>query len=196
MDNVEHKEVYLNDQYLISETSKVFSLHNNRYLKPMLRGGYHCVEIKCNGRRNSPRIHRLMAETFIPNPNGCNVVNHIDGNRLNNHKDNLEWVTQSENVQHAIDNKLIKHNPPTRAVQQIDLSTGDIINTFDSITMASQAIGLHSSSNITTVCKGTRKSCGGYGWKYVDESVDISDTNIWKPIKIFEQYYVSILHQV
>ena len=55
-----------------------------------------------NGRRKSYQIHRLVAITYIPNPNGLPQVNHKDGNSLNNHVSNLEWVTQSENMQHGI----------------------------------------------------------------------------------------------
>lgn len=53
-------------------------------------------------------IHRLLAEAFIPNINNGNEVNHIDGNKLNNTLTNLEWVTSSENRQHAYDMGLLK----------------------------------------------------------------------------------------
>ncbi len=54
------------------------------------------------GKGTTLYVHRLVAETFLPNPNGLKEVNHIDGNRLNNCKDNLEWVSRTGNVQHAI----------------------------------------------------------------------------------------------
>lgn len=50
--------------------------------------------------------HKALAETFIPNPNNLPIINHIDGNKLNNDIDNLEWCTHSENVKHALDHNL------------------------------------------------------------------------------------------
>ena len=59
--------------------------------------------------RKSFNIHRLVAETFIPNPDNKLCVNHIDGDKYNNNVDNLEWCTHKENTAHAIDTKLLTH---------------------------------------------------------------------------------------
>ncbi|WP_039242623.1 NUMOD4 domain-containing protein [Clostridium botulinum] len=65
------------------------------------------VRLLRNGDKKDFKVHRLVANAFIPNPNNYNVVNHIDGNPLNNRVDNLEWCTQKMNVNHAIENELI-----------------------------------------------------------------------------------------
>ena len=73
--------------------------------------GYHIVNLRhCGNERLAVPIHRIVAEVFISNPDNLPVVNHKDGNKLNNTVDNLEWVTQSENVRHAVKNKLMKNH--------------------------------------------------------------------------------------
>lgn len=78
-----------------------------RILKTTLIGkGYMCVCLRRNGKSDHLYVHRLVAESFIPNPNGYKVVNHIDGDKLNNSVDNLEWCSYAENNQHAYDTGL------------------------------------------------------------------------------------------
>ncbi len=63
--------------------------------------GYHYMAFREDGKQKNFYIHRLVAETFIPNPDGKPFVNHIDGDKSNNSADNLEWVTVTENNRHA-----------------------------------------------------------------------------------------------
>lgn len=67
---------------------------------------YKQVSLWKNNKGTSLYVHRLVAEAFIPNPSNKPEVNHIDGNRQNNHVSNLEWVTSKENSQHAINTGL------------------------------------------------------------------------------------------
>lgn len=73
-----------------------------RVLKPSLCGdGYECVTLSHNQKHKKFLVHRLVAAAFIPNPHSKPEVNHKDGDKTNNHVDNLEWVTRSENEVHA-----------------------------------------------------------------------------------------------
>ena len=105
--------------YQISDSGEVRSLpryfknHSKlqflqgRILKPCICGkGYYRVCLCKDGVVHEVYIHRLVAEHYINNTNNCAVVNHIDGNKLNNKVDNLEWLTYSQNNQHAYDTSL------------------------------------------------------------------------------------------
>lgn len=75
--------------------------------KPILnRKGYYIFQLRKNNKYVSKELHRLLAETFIDNPNNLRCVNHIDGNKTNNSISNLEWVSHSENLLHAYKNGL------------------------------------------------------------------------------------------
>ncbi len=96
------------ESYFVSEYGDVFSTKRNKYLTKSFNNGYAKVIIKVNGVCNNKSVHRLVAEAFIPNPENKPQVNHIDGNKSNNHVSNLEWCNQSENNKHAFRNGLMK----------------------------------------------------------------------------------------
>ena len=88
------KEIEGWEDYTIDINGNVFSKRKNKYLKPIKnKCGYYNISLNKNKHRKECSIHRLVAETFIPNPNNYPVVNHIDGNKSNNNVDNLEWCT-------------------------------------------------------------------------------------------------------
>lgn len=90
--------------YRVSNTGKVFSIRRNIELKGKIdRYGYKMV-VLWNGKNNYRTVHRLVAEAFVEQKEGCNVVNHLDCNKLNNNADNLEWTTVKENTIHAYQN--------------------------------------------------------------------------------------------
>lgn len=87
------------DYYMVSNYGRVRSLRNDKILKPIVNyKGYLLVQLSLNGYKKNKRIHRLVAEAFIPNPDSLQEVDHIDNNRQNNFADNLRWATGSENT--------------------------------------------------------------------------------------------------
>jgi hypothetical protein len=98
--------------YSISNTGKFRNDKTGKILKTYVGAtGYYVVNIKPNGRIGksySLKIHRLIAEAFIPNPENNPHINHKDGNKLNNIIENLEWITHHKNVLHAKENNLLK----------------------------------------------------------------------------------------
>lgn len=115
------------------------------------------------GSRTVP-LHRWIAEQTIANPHNKRCANHIDGNKLNNHPSNLEWVTHSENTRHAFATGL-RHNhysKPSRR-RRIRDSLG---REYDSINVASELSGVLRTA-ITNCLTGRSKKAGGLKWDYL-----------------------------
>lgn len=98
-----YKEFY---GYLIYNDGKVYSTHTKKFLKGDNVAGYLQYTLSIEGREKKYKAHRLVAMMFIPNPHDYPVVNHIDGNKLNNNVENLEWCTYYHNNKHARDTGL------------------------------------------------------------------------------------------
>lgn len=161
--------------YQISNLGNVKSIYKNGNTKILTGGikkGYRQVILVKNKKRKYASVHRLVAETFIPNPNNLPQVNHKDGNKSNNNVDNLEWCTQSENQIHAYKNGLqkplyAKINPKAKKVKQYDLKN-NLINCYNGIKEASRINNINP-RDITKCCKYKRKQVGGYIWRYANE---------------------------
>lgn len=100
----ENREKIIYDRYKVTDSGDVISLKTCRSVyRYIMKNGYQMVVLMIGGQeRKSHLVHRLVAIHFIENPRNLPYVNHIDGDKLNNHYTNLEWCTQKENIQHAI----------------------------------------------------------------------------------------------
>ena len=89
--------------YKVTEDGDIYSIRAGRCLKKTLKpNGYEYIELNVDGEVGYKRVHRLVAEAFITNPDSKPYVNHIDGDKSNNSSSNLEWVTGSDNNYHAV----------------------------------------------------------------------------------------------
>jgi hypothetical protein len=91
------------DKYDITEEGKISNVKTKHEMKPSVNScGYKTIVLSYEGHWKSFKVHRLVAETYIQNPDNKSTVNHKDGNKLNNHVSNLEWATRSENQLHCV----------------------------------------------------------------------------------------------
>lgn len=161
--------------YFISNKGRFTSLtsinpkrHNGRVWKLNLitpysnKKGYMLVRTRENGVSKHYLLHRLVLSAFNPIDTFEELqVNHIDGDKTNNNIENLEWCTCKENIQHAIENKLIDK---TRKVSMYSLE-GKFIKEFESITEAEKETGILV-VNICACCNQKIRQAGGYQWNY------------------------------
>ena len=112
--------------------------------------GYGIVILSKNGESKTYRAHRVVAGTFLPNPNNMPFVNHKDGNKLNNSIKNLEWITAEGNTEHAIVSGLTSKNKKIKILKK-----GKEIGMFYSIRRAAEFIGVDNSHLSKKLKKGS-----------------------------------------
>lgn len=146
-------------------TNSGVRLVNGRVLKPFYnKDGYLLTKITVDGKRITKGIHRLVAETFIPNPENLSQVNHKDCNRDNNNTSNLEWVTSEYNIKYRESHGKALNHP----VFAINLSTLKI-SRFSSQSEAGRILGVHKQA-VNMVVKGRYKKAGGYWFTNADDN--------------------------
>ncbi|CAH6419400.1 HNH endonuclease [uncultured virus] len=158
--------------YFISNQGNIWSSKSESLLNPGLCSGYKYVILYHENRKHKLSVHRLVAITFIPNPNNLKYVNHRNGNVSDNRVDNLEWISSSGNKQHAT--KILQVNGPKVGVDQYSLDGTIFIAHYDSIAEASRQTGTPQ-TGIVFACRGKYKSSGGFKWKYTDATRLIED---------------------
>lgn len=151
--------------YSISTYGKVRS-SSSGVLREYVIGGHKCVYLYKDKVRKKKWIHRLVAEAFIDNTNGGNIVNHKDENGLNNHVNNLEWCTSKYNTNYG--SCITRRAENCRKEIMQCLPNGKVVAKWHGIIDASITLGIDSSS-ITKAAKGKRKSAGGFLWRYADD---------------------------
>lgn len=156
-------------KYAITSCGKVWSYYINNFLSQHIdRKGYQRVMLHLNGKQKLWSVHRLVAITYIPNPNNFPEVNHKDENKLNNSINNLEWCDRKYNLNYGTARERSaerqkKTSPFNKRVLCVE--TGII---YFSAQEAKRQTGINNTS-ISKVCNGKRNVAGGYHWKYIDD---------------------------
>tara|TARA_R110000868_G_scaffold54175_1_gene169627 strand:- start:44 stop:556 length:513 start_codon:yes stop_codon:yes gene_type:complete len=154
--------------YSITEDGVIFSNITNKVLTPFNSNGYLRIGLSKDNKRKKFLVHRLIAEAFIPNDKNNLLINHKDGNKMNNHISNLEWCTYSENLKHAYKIGLytdikkagvygkhtIKYAQKANEKIVLDTQTGIF---YDSIKEAASILGINY-WNIAQYLSGKRKN--------------------------------------
>lgn len=161
--------------YYVSNAGEVFSVRSAKLLRPSpTEKGYMRVCLQDHGLKEWKRIHRLVAEAFIPNPHQKETVNHINGIRSDNRVENLEWATMQEqnsddrrrrNMSESMSHSEYVQNKKRRVVQMT--TSGQVITTYSSMHEAARALGNPKlAGGIYSCCCGKRKTLHGYCFNY------------------------------
>lgn len=144
--------------YAVTSCGKVWSYRSKKFLKAFDNGhGYLCVGLQdLWGNRKVYKIHRLVAQAYIENPEGKPQVDHIDGCRTHNWCSNLRWTTGKENIGYT---SFVGKNKCFSRIRCVE--TGEI---YKSCADAGRQIGIHP-YGINSVLNGKQKTAGGYHWE-------------------------------
>lgn len=159
------REIVLDNTLVTVFENGIIIVNNSIKVPKANTDGYMCLRVRPCGKRY--KVHRIVAMAFIPNPENKPQVNHIDGNKQNNHVSNLEWATAKENIKHAWKSGLSKplygdkskHKTP---VLQYDIK-GNFLGAYPTIRMAAQATGT-SENGISDVINKRQITSGGFIW--------------------------------
>lgn len=157
------------EHYIITKEGKIYNTSTGKEVSGWVDNvGYIQICLHNCNKKKYKRLHRLVAETFIPNPDNLPQVNHIDGNKLNNCVDNLEWISNRNNTQHGYDSKLYKST--YRCPIEVYDTNGNFIREFPSIRNLSEVLGLNRKT-VTSILKGVKTTNNyNYIFKYKQNS--------------------------
>ena len=200
------KEIKGYPNYQISNMGRIKSLNYNCTGKEKImkltndKDGYLLVKIYKNKKQTTYKVHRLVAEAFIPNPDNKPYIDHINTDRTDNtvwlnedgsvnyEKTNLRWVTQKENNNNPLSKKHIsigkfgknrgKEHFASKPIIQFT-KNNEFVKIWENAQVVAREWGLYSGSNILSCCRGILKTAYGFKWGYADDYERI-------PFKVFD----------
>ena len=146
--------------YTVFEDGTVIGKYGKIRKPDLLKSGYLRLTLRVDEKKVRVLLHRLVAELFLDSREGKSVINHLDGDKLNNNATNLEWCTHSENSKHAVSLGLIK----TSKVEGTNTETGEVL-VFDPMNDAKH-FGFQP-QNISSCCLGKRKIHKKHTWRFL-----------------------------
>lgn len=159
------------DRILIKSNGSPCTVRGRVLCQNINRGGYCQCYIAYMGKKRTVSTHRLVALSFVPNPENKPEVNHIDGNKQNNNASNLEWCTPSENITHSYKLNLrvpiyagksgVLHNR-SLGVEMFDMDMNKV-NSFGSLGEAFRETGIR---HVWESCNNKCNHAGGFIWRY------------------------------
>lgn len=167
---MEWKKINGYPRYSVSSLGEVRNDDTGAFLKAVkAKNGY--LRLMLTPGRVNKSVHRLVAEAFIPNPNNKPYINHINGDKTDNRVDNLEWCTQSENMQHAKETlgwkPTIFPNTQKASVRACSkpvlcVENGNVYQSLREAARNTKAMQAH----ISECLRGKRHTAGGFHWEY------------------------------
>lgn len=159
------------EKYMVSNYGRIKSIPignkhekiDEHLLTPSIVKGYYSVVLYANRKFINKPIHRLIAETFLDNPNNYNCINHKDKNKLNNNVENLEWCSYSHNSSWSL----------SKPINKIDIVTKKILATYESAIQACKDnnISKNCNNNILDCCNRRRlNTYKGFIWRFVGDT--------------------------
>ena len=160
------------ENYEIYEDGRIFSIKTNRFIKSFFNKYHGYMQVNLHTRVNEKHkqktllLHRLIGLYFVDGYKEGYVINHKNGNRIDNRLENLEWVTQSDNQLDSFLKGRRKDDVSAKAVVGTDMKTGEKIY-FHSIWDAAHTLKI-SQGNICMCCQNKRPYANGYYWAYAE----------------------------
>lgn len=155
--------------YEVSNLGRVRSLNYGRTGKVQVlkltptKKGYLLTGLHKQGKKKTYKVHRLVAEAFIPNPNNLPEVNHIDENKTNNRVENLEWCSSKYNSNYGTRNERVSEAHKKKVICL------ELKRIFDSVTDVTEYLDTYPGNVSTAIRKGHK--CKGYTFKYIESEV-------------------------